>query len=344
MQLATIAPKKYFNGVASAEQKNFFIKKLTENFNVVGTLAFGQMKFIAPSRPDEYNWEALDSFVAFTKHYNLEAHYNTVINNKFSFPEWYGILSPKQKVNALERHVKNVIGRYRKQFSIYKLVNEVVRDEDDHFFGTDMHKVDLLALLFKWAKEADPQVTVMVNDFGIILREDIRKAYVEMITEIQERGGPIDVVGLQGHLGHPSPYKPPVFQLPSDEVILEAIEYVHTHTSLPVHITEFDLSYENSPQEPYEGSAITPNKEFTDIQGRIFADWYAYQAYAYKHFYELCKSMGFVESLTFWNFLDSDTLPNERPGAGFFDEENNPKPAYKAMEQVLQSSLMQRSV
>jgi len=54
--------------------------------------------------------------------------------------------------------------------------------------------------------------------------------------------------------------------------------------------------------------------------------------------------MGFVESLTFWNFLDSDTLPNERPGAGFFDEENNPKPAYKAMEQVLQSSLMQRSV
>lgn len=335
MKLATFAPQKYFNNIASPEHKRFFIEKLVRNFLSVGTLAFGQMKFIVPDSADEYNWEVLDTFVDFATKHNVEAHYNTVINNKFSFPDWYRALSSPQKVEALEKHIKTVIGRFGNRFSIYKLVNEMVRDEDPLFLGTELSRVDLITLLFKWAKETCPEATLLINDFAIIVREDIREAYINMINAIQEKGGPIDGVGIQGHLGHPSPYKTPLFQLPSDEMILKALEYVHSKTQLPIFITEFDVSYANSIENQYEGSSINPNSKFTTIFGQTFGNWYEYQAYAYKHFYELCKSTGFVEYLIFWGLLDSDTLPNERPGTGFFDEKNTPKPVYHAMKQIL---------
>jgi len=334
MKLATIVSQKYFNNVASSEQKTFFIEQLVRGFRTVGTLAFGQMKFIVPDAADAYNWGIVDAFLDFTQRYKLEAHYNTVINNKFSFPAWYTALSPGEKVDALEKHIKTVIGRYKDKFVLYKLVNEMVRDEESQFLGTNLSRGELLTLFFKWAREAYPDAKLLINDFAIIVRQDIRESYVNMINSIQEKGGVIDGVGLQCHLGHPSPYKTPVFQLPSDEMILEALEYVHSKTNLPIFITEFDLSYDNSPGNPHEGASIDPHKEFITILGEKFENWYEYQAYAYSHFYELCNSTRYVESLVFWGFLDRDTLGNERPGVGFFDENNVPKPVYHAMKHL----------
>ncbi len=339
MHLGTIAPQKYFNGVATETEKADFTQKVIANFSTVGTLAFGQMKFIVNEQQDAYNWTALDNFITFTKKYGLKAQYNTVINNKDSFPDWFLKLTEKERVLALEKHIKTVVKRYGEDFQVYKLVNEVVRNEEANFFGTGMQKAELIANMFTWAKETNPNVQLMLNDFAIFVREDIRKMYIDLIIKVLGLGGPIDVVGFQGHLGYPSPYSTPVFQLPPDSMLITALDEVYSETGLPIYVTEFDLSYTNNPLNPYTGSEIDPHNAFTDLNGKRYNSWFDYQAYAYKHFYEICASKSFVTSLTFWDFYEKDTLPNERPGAGFFDKAGNEKPVYKNMKTILKSNL-----
>ncbi len=332
MHVGTIASQKYFNGIAPTEQTLIFKRLLTQNFKEAGTLAFGQMKFIVNNDSSCYDWKILDNFVDFAQKNKLNVHYNTVINNKNSFPDWYWKLSPTDKVKSLEAHIRKVLSRYKGKFYLYKLVNEMVRDDEANFLGTNTDRTDLIAKMFQWAKEEDPDALLMINDFAVFVRDDIRKAYIEMINKILEKGGPIDVIGEQGHLGHPSPYKTPVFQLPTDEMLNLALDEIHSSTKLPIYVTEFDISYDNSPLDPYDGSKIDPKLPFTDVNGEQFKSWYLYQAYAYKHFYEVCQVKNFVQGLIFWGFYDGDTLKNERPGTGFFDSEFAPKPVYEEMK------------
>ena|SRR5258708_5100713 len=66
-----------------------------------------------------------------------------------------------------------------------------------------------------------------------------------------------------------------------------------------------------------------------------FHNWFEYQAYAYKHFYDVLEQKGCVEGLTFWGFTDKDWPNWERPGVGFFDQSFKPKPVHKVFETVL---------
>ncbi len=112
---------------------------------------------------------------------------------------------------------------------------------------------------------------------------------------------------------------------------------IHEASKLPIFITEFDLSYDNSPQKPYPGSKIDPPEPFRSEVGE-FPNWFEYQAYAYKHFYEVISKKDFVAGLTLWGFSDKDWPDWERPGVGFFDGNFNPKPVLLEMKSILSSS------
>lgn len=333
MRVGTIASQKYFNRLASEKQTNAF-KKAASVFDDIGTLAFGQMQFITNEKLKNYNWEVLDRFIDFAEASELNAHYNTVINNKHSFPEWYWKLSTSQKLKTLETHTRRVVRKYKDKFLVYKLVNEMVRDEEEDFLGTGRARTKILAELFTWAKDESPNSLFMINDFGVVVRKDMRKAYIQMVSQVLEQGAQIDIVGIQAHLGHPSPYKNPVFQLPSDEEIHGALEEIYSSLKLPIYITEFDLSFDNRPKSPYPGSSINPKVVFEDTEGKKFASWYEYQKYAYRHFYDLCKSKKFVECLVFWRLSDGDVSREGRPEGGFFTEDFQLKRVYEGMKDI----------
>ncbi len=109
-----------------------------------------------------------------------------------------------------------------------------------------------------------------------------------------------------------------------DSLAVITIEAIQKAANLPIYITEFDLSYDNNPQKPYPGSKIDPTLPFKSLLGD-FPNWFEYQAFAYKHFYNQLTIKGFVEGLTFWGFTDKDWPDWERPGVGFFDKNFQPK-------------------
>lgn len=324
MKVSTVVSQKYFNGTADKEASQKYRKLIISNFKEVGMVAFGQIKFILQNETN-YNWDKIDTLVNFALKNDLRLHYNTVINNKSSFPEWYWKLNPNKKLAFLKNHIETVIGRYQNKFYLYKLVNESIRDNETDFLGTGYSKNDLVSKIFKWAKAITPDSLMMINDFGNFFREDIRKKYVELINNVQKAKGPIDVVGLQGHIW--------TFELPTDENILKTLNFFYDNTKLPIYITEFDLSYDNT---LHGGQKIDPMQPFTTRDGKLFSNWFEYQAFAYRHFFDLCKDSDLVKGFTFWGFCD-ENVAWERPGIGLFDQKFNPKPAFRSLQDVLRN-------
>ena len=158
---------------------------------------------------------------------------------------------------------------------------------------------------------------------GISTTENVRDKYVELINGVKDAGGQIDTVGLQGHMW--------TFELPSDNDIKETLEYIHTKTGLPLHITEFDISYDNS---IHGGGKIDPQRPFITHDSKEYENWFAYQTFAYTHFAELCDGIDYVQELTFWGCVDED-VEWERSGIGLFDNNMKPKPAFKALSHLL---------
>ncbi len=330
MKVGTIVQAKYFNGVANQDESEKYQELLKNNFRQAGMFAFGQMPFIAkgPDSSRDYDWKNVDALVDFGARNGIEILYNTVINShENSFPEWYKQLSAGDKEKALERHIKTVVGRYKGRIKVFKLVNEAFRLPVGNVWGTNVPRSKLIAKMFTWAKEEDPEGTYMLNDHIPFLKvDDLRTAYVKLIREVKEAGAPVDVVGIEGHLG----YRPRPFQLPPDDETDLALDEIHMAADCPIHITEFDLSYDNAPVKPYDGSKIDPSVPFVS-QGVRYENWFEYQAYAYKHFYDLCLAKGYVEDLVFWGFRDDSQITWERPGTGFFNEDFSSKPVYEML-------------
>lgn len=337
MKLGTIALSRYFNGFATAEEAQQYQKILIDNFKEIGMFAFGQMQFIAKNGPDpdsDYDWKNIDCLVKFAEEHNLNVQYNTVINSHHnSFPDWYYALPQTERKKAIRRHTQAVIRRYKDRIKWFKLVNEA-RPYELNYLETGEKRSILIAEIFKWAKEEYPEGTFVLNDHIPFLKEDeLREQYIKLIKETLIQGARIDVIGIEGHLG----YKPLPFQLPSDEEIDITLDAIHKASNLPICITEFDLSYDNNPKNPYPGSKIDPVLSFKSQIGK-FPNWFEYQAYAYKHFYEVLVKKKFVKGLTFWGFADKDWPDWERPGIGFFDENINSKPVYNVMKAILESN------
>lgn len=89
---------------------------------------------------------------------------------------------------------------------------------------------------FKIAREGDPQATLYLNDYGILEGGGSDRRHIDFffdeIKYIQDRGGPIGGVGIQGHWGS---------NLTDPVVMLQILDRFAT-LGLPIQITEFDVN------------------------------------------------------------------------------------------------------
>ncbi|UZR96281.1 endo-1,4-beta-xylanase [Chondrinema litorale] len=276
-------------------------------------------------KEDTYNWEPADKIAAFAKANNMKLRGHALLWHNQT-PDWLFVddagneVSKEVLLQRLEKHITEVVTRYKNVIYAWDVVNEAISDKPDEFYrNSKWYQIcgeEFITKAFEFARAADTDLQLFYNDYEVINPVKREKIY-QMVTKLQADGVPIDGVGIQGHWS--------VFE-PSEKVLKETIEQF-TGLGLQVQITELDVSIyhkEHSAREKHEDD----NDTFT-------ADLKQKQIEQYDMIFRVFReNRDKLSSVTFWNvsdqysWLDNFPVKNRKDYPLLFDQENKPKDAY----------------
>jgi endo-1,4-beta-xylanase len=291
-------------------------------------------------RPDGYDFEAPDRYVAFGEKNGMFIVGHTLVwhnqTPRWVFQDEAG--NPVSRDTLLARmrdHIHTVVGRYKGRIKGWDVVNEAL-NEDGTMRQTLWMKIigeDYLAKAFEFAHEADPQCELYYNDYSLE-NEAKRTGAVQLIKKLKAQGVPVYGVGLQGHNN---------LEWPTVEQ-QDATIAAFAALGVKVMITELDIDVLPRATRD-QGAEITQSAEarerlnpyttgLPDSVQQALAKRYADLFSVY------LKHRGVVTRVTFWGVADGDSWKNNWPVRGrtnyplLFDRNGQPKPAFHAVIQV----------
>ena len=314
---------------------------VTAHFNSITPENVLKWEFVHP-RPDAYDFDAADRYVAFGEKNQMFMIGHTLIWHSQT-PHW---VFQDEKGNQLDRGallkrmrdpIHTIVGRYKGRIKGWDVVNEAL-NEDGTMRQSPWMKIigaDYIVKAFQYAHEADPEAQLYYNDYSLE-NEAKRNGAVELIRKLQTVGVPIYAVGLQGH----------------DKIDWPTVEHqdktitAFANLGIKVNITELDIDVLPRPA-PGTSADISQNSEL-----RAKLNPYAeglpdsvQQALA-KRYAELFtifqKRREVIDRVTFWGVTDGDSWLNLWPVRGrtsyplLFDRAGQPKPAFDAVIKVIQ--------
>jgi endo-1,4-beta-xylanase len=284
--------------------------------------------------PDDFDFKSLDKEVdiALQNRFTVRAFHlvwGATEESSSVIPDWLlkGHFTRDEYIQILKKHVQSIVSRYKGKITEWSIANEA--SSRSQWQGTDfwMDKIgpEYIEIAFRTAHEADPNAVLIFNDNN---NESIRDANTrftvnkmyETVKSLKAKGVPIDVVGMQMHLllKYSSPIAPK-----KEDVI--AMMKKFADLGVKIYITEFDV-------------------DVSKVPGTQEQKW-AYQANLYRDMLGACLESGDCTSFATWGISDSLSwitctspgcvnIPNADPL--MFDKDFNPKPAYFAVQDVLQ--------
>lgn len=139
--------------------------------------------------------------------------------------------NPAALAQRILERIRNTAAATRGLVVDWDVVNEPVANRD----VLDILGDAVMADWFRAAKDADPAPRLFINEYDILSANgaNLRKqnAYYSMIRMLQERGAPIEGIGMQGHFSSATP----------PERMLEILDRF-ARLGLPIVITEFDFA------------------------------------------------------------------------------------------------------
>ncbi|MEQ8471773.1 MAG: endo-1,4-beta-xylanase [Marinoscillum sp.] len=274
---------------------------------------------------DRYNWGPADTIVEFARANDLKMRGHALCWHNQT-PKWIFVdeagndVSKEELLNRLQKHITEVVSRYKDDIYAWDVVNEAISDSKDEFYrNSKWYEIcgeEFIAKAFEYARAADPDVELFYNDYEVINPVKREKIY-QLVKGLKEAGVPIDGVGIQGHW---SIYEP------NEETLRATIERF-TSLGLKVQITELDVSVYPKEHSRREKRA-TDVDSFTQEQQQLQAEQYEM---IFRVFREYKNKLNAV---TFWNisdkysWLDHFPVANRKDYPLLFDENHEPKKAY----------------
>ncbi|MFC7328705.1 endo-1,4-beta-xylanase [Marinactinospora rubrisoli] len=286
---------------------------LAAEFNAVTPGNEMKWESVEPQR-GQYRWGPADQIVAAAEANGQQVRGHTLVWHS-QLPSWVanGGFGAEELRGILRDHIEVEAGRYAGRIYAWDVVNEPFNEDgslrDSVFYRTLGE--EYIADAFRWAREADPNARLYINDYnveGINAKSD---ALYELVRRLREQGVPIDGVGLQGH-----------FILGQVPGTIEENLRRFADLGVDVAITELDIR-------------IPMPADAAEIQQ---------QAREYESVLAACLAVSRCTGVTVWGITDRHSwIPGTFPGYGAalpYDEQYRPKPAYHALHDTLAAAVV----
>ncbi|MEM5330898.1 endo-1,4-beta-xylanase [Paraburkholderia sp. JHI2823] len=285
----------------------------------------------------KYNFEPADRIVAFAQAHGIAVRGHTLVwhfqnANWKEAPDWFfagNANDPHYRdivAARLERYVTDVVAHFRGKVYAWDVVNEVISDDPQHVYREDSPWYralgkDYIAIAFRAARAADPNVKLYINEYGT---DDPgkRAKLLAVIRDLRAQGVPIDGVGHQMHISVGWPPLPNIKQA-FDEVAALGLEN---------QVTELDVSLYSDPGECWHD----PKACLPDLGNPVPSDILRAQAQRYRALFDLFEQEPSIKAVTLWGYSDKHTWLTSTPVPRtnlplLFDADLQPKPALRAI-------------
>lgn len=188
-----------------------------------------EMKWYSTERnapaPDNPNYTDADRMLEWCEKNGLEMRGHAIFWGIEQFVmKWQKDMDNASLRKAVERRAKEVTSHYKGRIHEYDLNNEMMHGD---YYAKRLGE-GIVADMFRWAKEGDPDARLYVNDYGIL--QSGGEAYAKHIQGLLDRGIPVGGIGIQGHSG--AQIDPAKVKATLDRL---------AQFKLPIKITEFDM-------------------------------------------------------------------------------------------------------
>lgn len=235
--------------------------------------------------------------------------------NNHALPTWM----PREEKTIEKymcRYIDKVAERYGWDINIWDVANES-SDTQDHYKSPNFFPKDHVFTAFKESERAFPRNTDFIMNYTTPVWMRVAR-YHEYATDylltsdIINRGGKLDIVGLQLHY----------FKKPDRNALMageawtpdELFDVLDTFARLdrPIHITEISF--------PCMG------------EGKVGEEK---QAFLFENFYKLWFSHPKVEAITYWHFVDGTAGSENVFNSGILRGDFSKKPAYDVLDNLI---------
>jgi lysophospholipase L1-like esterase len=222
---------------------------------------------------------------------------------------------------------------------MWDVVNEAAPDNGEELVRDSVYSrttgIDFLVAAFKAARAADPDALLIYNDYND-QKPGKRAKVLALLTELKQRGAPIDAYGMQGH-----------FELGEDSIepLRETFAALRG-LGLKVVVSELDIDVVTRSRWWAEnGKFRNELAQFNPYKDGLPANIAAKQAQQYADLFALfVESSDIIERVSFWNLHDGQSWLNGFPWQRvnhplLFDRSRQPKPAFDAVLRTLSDGL-----
>jgi endo-1,4-beta-xylanase len=297
-------------GVAVDADKLFkdqkYKKKLLTHFNSITPENSFKIQYLMPSH-NFFNWKQADDLVAFAMENHLQFHGHTLVWGEH-LPEWL-VNYNGDWGSFYKRYIRAVVGRYKGKVKAWDVVNEAFEDDGTLKDNIWRQKIgdNYIELAFQYAREADPQALLFLNEVNCESKSRKLSAVTYMAMQINKERPYIDGIGLQMHI---------TYNFPSDRQLENAMRFI-SGAGFKVHISEMDIK-------------INDNEELTQPSYQTLREQKKRIEFIVKTYNELPSENQYAVSL--WGLSDKDSWlqkqGNKYEWPLLFDDDLNIKPAF----------------
>ena len=314
---------------------------LTTQFNGVTPENCMKPAAVQPTA-DAFQFELPDQFVAFAHEHKLRIVGHCLVWAKDDrTPPWFfrdgdKAVSKEVLLQRMKTYIDTVVGRYRGRIDSWDVVNEALDDGPNDLrpsgWGTACGD-EFLIKAFEYAHAADPDAMLIYNDYNNELSGK-REKLIRVIRMLKDRGAPVHAIGLQGH------YE--LDQIPFKD--LEATLIAARELGVKVVVSELDIDVVLRGRWWADGGKYREElAKYDPYRDGCPPEILQRQADQYAQLFKLFAQHGdVIDRVSFWNLHDGQSWLNYFPWTRvnyplLFDRQGEPKPAYGAVIEALQS-------